>query len=261
MRSRIARTLFCVTAALTAAAQHHGMPKKTLFTARARAADVASDASATGAFILSADAKSVRYRITWDRLRSEKIALIDLHNFAEGKAGPSVHTLCGRAAAACPQTAGGTIEGTWSIPGPLTRELGVQRIYVDIHTSAADSGEIRGQVLPLPWMVHSEQFIARMRNGTATLYITPFPRGTEVQFDVTVAGLKGRPAVEVHRAGARVATLRIDDTNVKTRGSTVSGVVKDPTAALLAAIRSGNATLAVVSRGTVVRSGKLEPVM
>jgi len=50
------------------------MARQTLFTARATSDEAAAleDASGAGAFILSADARRVAYRLTWDRLRSEK---------------------------------------------------------------------------------------------------------------------------------------------------------------------------------------------
>jgi hypothetical protein len=251
------------------------MPMRTLFTARVSSDEVVppaarSDAAATGAFTISADARSVVYRLTWDGLRSEKISTIDVHDFGRGKAGASVFQLCGGDAGACPQQKGGTVEGTWSIPQPLTRELGVERLYVDIHTSAATGGEIRGQILPLPWMVHSEQFVAALRrnagdtpgNGTATLYITPFPQGTQLQFDVTVAGLADDAAAVIIRRGGRpIATLRVNRDSIRRRGATISAVIRDPPADLLSAIRSGRAVIAVVSKTTMVSSGPLVPVM
>jgi hypothetical protein len=267
---RTVLALVCLAATSVAA-----MPMRTLFTARASADEVVppaarSDASATGAFTISADARSVAYRLTWDGLRSEKISTIDVHDFGRGKVGASVFQLCGGRLGDCPQQRGGTVEGTWPIPQQLTRELGVERLYVDIHTSAATGGEIRGQILPLPWMVHSEQFVAAMRrkagdvpgNGTATLYITPFPQGTQLQFDVTVAGLPNDEAlVVIQRAGRRIATLGENGSSIRRRGATISAVIKGPSADLISAIRSGRAVIAVVSKTTVVSSGPLVPVM
>lgn len=270
MRGATALFVLCPLFALPSSGQPHSMARRTLFTARADSEQVAprvqvrSDASATGAFIISADAKSVSWRLTWDGLRSEKVDTIDLHDFGWGAVGKSVTTLCSYATTPCPQASAGTIEGTWAIPPALTRELGVERIYVDVHTSAAKDGEIRGQVLPLPWMVHSDQFIAKMKNGTATLYITPFPRGTQLQFDVTVAGLPAAEAVvAISRGGRRIATFSVDGKSVRRRGGTISAIVQGPpiSADLLSAIHAGNATIAVVSKNKTVSSGTLVPVM
>src|SRR5437773_2305021 len=69
MRSPAALALFCVVVTVAPSSAQapgpHAIPKRTLFTARAVSGevfprvDVDSDASATGAFIISADAKTV----------------------------------------------------------------------------------------------------------------------------------------------------------------------------------------------------------
>lgn len=262
----------------------HAMPHQTLFTARASGEAVVphpegrSEASGTGAFVISPDAKSVRYRLTWDRASSGPITVIDLHNFGRGAVGRRIETLCGDSSPKCPDGRGGTIEGVWRIDALLARELGVERVYVDAHTARAKEGELRGQVLPLPWMVHSEQFLGRLRrgpsdapgNGTATFYITPLPQGTQLQFDLTVAGLPdGEAVVEIRGRDTRApaGALRVDGEAIRRRGGTISGILRasDRAAPLkesvVSAIRSGKATVSVVVEGKIASSGTLVPVM
>src|SRR5258708_24938528 len=119
------------------------MPKQALMTARASVAQVVlkftgtSQASATGAFVLGDDAKTVKYRMTWDGLSSSAVVRIDVHNFGRGAVGPSVETLCGGTKPACPARNAGTIEGTWSIDAAIARELANERMYVDVHIEGA----------------------------------------------------------------------------------------------------------------------------
>jgi hypothetical protein len=262
----------------------HLMPRQTLFTARASGEQVVprlghrSDANGIGAFVISADAKSVAYRVTWDRLSSGPVTEIGVRNFGRGAVGRRIETLCGGSAARCPDARGGTIEGVWKIDALLARELGVERMYFDVRTADATEGELRGQILPLPWMIHSEQFLGRLRrgtadapgNGTATFYITPLPQGTQVQFDLTVAGLPdGDVRVEIRRGDTRAlaGTLRVDGETIYRRGGTIFGILRASdrrvplSESVVSAIRSGRAVLSVVVQRRTVSSGTLVPVM
>ncbi len=253
--------------------QIHAMPEQALMTARATVAQAVpkftgtSEASATGAFVLGADAKTVQYRMTWDGLSSEAIVRIDVHNFGRGAAGPSVATLCGGTTPKCPARKAGTIEGTWNIDAKMAREMATERMYVEVHIEGARGVELRGQILPLPWMVHSQQFVGRLKNGTATLYVTDFPQGMQLQFDVTVAALPpGETVVEFRHGNARVGALRVDGSAITRRGGTVSGILRSgDRAALLdpgivAAIQSGATAISVLVDAKVVSTGPLEPV-
>jgi hypothetical protein len=263
----------------------HAMARQTLFTARARPEEVVgkrsrrSLATATGAFLLAADAKSIKYQLTWDRTETAEGLRIDLHNFAKGAPGKVVAVLCGDSGRPCPAAQGGTIEGTWPIDPKLAHELAAERIYVDIHTAASRDGEVRAQVLPLPWMVHSRQYLVRLgrpneraANGTGTFYVTPFPQGTRLTFDLTVAGLPdGNVELELRRRGGTAARLRVDRGLVR-RGGTVSGIlevgrggagkgVAPLSPGLLTTIEAKDVILAVLVDGKVVSSGSLVPVL
>src|SRR5688572_18197536 len=88
-------------------ATRHGMRMKTLFTARGSADQVVnrpgsrSDATATGAFVISEDARLVTYRMTWDGLKTPKITSIDIHNFGAGGEGKTVEEICGSRTLPC----------------------------------------------------------------------------------------------------------------------------------------------------------------
>lgn len=267
-------TLFAMAANASAQPAHdHAMPSRTLLTARCASEEVvpraarASDATATGAFVIAADGKQIAYRITWDGLVTGAATRIDIHNFGRGGAGQRIFTLCGEGTRACPQGPGGTLQGTWEISPAMLRELAVERTYVDIHTPQAKDGELRGQIVAVPWMIHSEQYIGRLRNGTATLYVTPFPQGTQLQLDITVEGLAaGTTVVELRRAGAIVGRLPVDGGTLRRHGPTISGVLPNVARSArlderaLAALRTGRATMSVVVNGRAVASGPLEPV-
>lgn len=286
-RMVVSLALCTAAAAALARAQHqettgsvHGAPKRTLFTARARPEEVAGagrrrgNATGTGAFIISADARSVEYQFTWDGLPTSQILAIDLHNFGAGAAGKSsVTELCGPNLPCRVVRGGGTISGTWAIPPDLVHELAAERIYVDVHTASEPEGALRGQILPLPWMVHSRQFVLRLSrpgedgvNGTGTFYVTPFPQGTQLTFDLTVVGLPGdNVSVEVRR-GKAATRLPVDGEAVRRRGGTISGTVKSGRGvtalppALLDTIESGGAEVIVRAGRQVVASGRLVPV-
>src|SRR4051795_7355847 len=145
MRIPTALGLVILAAAAGVRAQEHAdhvMPKQTLFTVRAVPEEVvkrtatATKASATGAFVIAPDAKLVSYRVTWNALRGSA-ARVDLHNFGRGREGKVVQELCGRRTRPCPAGRGATIEGNWEIPPKLVQEFASERIYLDIHTSAA----------------------------------------------------------------------------------------------------------------------------
>lgn len=277
--------LAALAAAALARAQHdgvaataHGAPLQTLFTARAVPEEVPGrargrdGAAATGAFTLSADAKAVAYEITWDGLERPQGLTIDLHNFGAGAAGKRVAVLCGPNSP-CPVRRGGTIRGTWAIPRELVRELAAERIYLDFHTAAARDGALRGQLLPLPWMVHSRQFVlhltrpgTRAANGTGTFFVTPFPQFTQLQFDLTVVALPADEVTVEVRRGQSSARLPLVSEAARRRGGTISGIAKSGrgaaalTPALLDVIGTEGAEVIVSAQGQVIASGRLVPV-
>jgi hypothetical protein len=255
----------CAVAALSSpVAAQHDHAARTLFTARLRAATVRSaegvrisDATGTGAFTLAADAKSVTWRLTYQGLASPKVSAIDIHNFGEGEDGSVVATLCGRGGPPCPSGSAGTITGTFAIRMPLVRELANGRLYADIHTSAAPNGETRGQLRTAPWMVRSRQFVAAFAegSGTATFYLTKFPNGTQLAYDITVT--RAAPRISLRRSDSKAAPFAVmgasTQANAEVHSGTFSGVLSDVdpgaplSATFIEALLSGRFDLGIIA--------------
>jgi hypothetical protein len=183
----------------------HGGPRLLVLQATAGAVRPAatSSASATGAFILDPEKRTLNYELTYHGLESGNPQSIALHNFGEGGNGPRIYTLCGEGAAACPAAASATITG--SVPGTpvdpkLLPEFATGRIYLEI-VGGDGRGELRGQLEPNNAMVAVQSFVANLAprakgagTGTAVLSEIHFADGTvAVFYRVTVAGTSGAP--------------------------------------------------------------------
>lgn len=183
--------------------------------------NVVSDGTGSAALTLT-DAGLV-YRVTVDSLSGE-ITNAHFHNAAAGEGGPVVRTL---------SFEGNTTSGLWSrndaepLTDDLVREILAGKIYVNIHTAANGSGEIRGQVLPNSGTSLSAELTTAQAavegdgSGTATFNL----KGDEVEFEITVTGLTGDITVaHIHagpagNGGPPVRTLTDDFV-----GNTASGV-------------------------------------
>jgi hypothetical protein len=279
------RFVLVLAAALSATAQQphtgHG-PRAELFVARARPENVTgrarandSPATATGAFILSADATKFTYRITYDSLSGPPSA-IHVHDFAAGRDGKVVLTICDNAAIRrCPNGTNGTITGFWPrdrvepLSAALIREAAVMRLYLDIHTQV-QKDEVRGQLTPATWMVHSDELTAsigdgeREGSGTAAFFVTPLPQSTQLTFDITIAGGTAGSIDFVDAQKDSRPLFRLDPRdgkNVQRRGGTISGRIdgleKQPE--LIEALRAGRVVIRA-STGTRTMTGRIVPV-
>ncbi len=105
---------------------------------------VDSNGTGTGTFELSADESSLSYNITVSGL-SGPLAAAHFHFSATGPAGngdvlfdisDSIEEISGEV----------TLEGTWPLSAEDVVNLRVNYVYVNLHTEANPSGEIRGNV-------------------------------------------------------------------------------------------------------------------
>jgi hypothetical protein len=100
---------------------------------------VTTNGKATAWALLSADMKTLTYRLTYARLDTTATAA-HFHTAPVGVPGPVVHGIA---------LAGNTSSGTWSeIPDSLIRRLLRGEMYLNIHSSLHPGGEIRGQLMP-----------------------------------------------------------------------------------------------------------------
>ena len=116
----------------------------TTFSGDAEVPPVVSDGTGTGTFELSADESSLSYSITASGL-SGPVTAAHFHFAAAGPAGSggvlfeitdSVEEINGEI----------TLEGTWPLTAEDVVNLRVDYVYVNLHTEANPSGEIRGNV-------------------------------------------------------------------------------------------------------------------
>jgi len=157
---------------------------------------VATSATGTGAFTLNAARTELRYRITYQGLSGTLLAGGHFHTGRPGISGPVVKTIA---------TAGGpassSITGSWRSDDaqPLTparvESLLLGRVYVNFHTAANGSGEIRGQV-NLATSLHFESNLDGAQDGVSTTaggtgVFVLNPERTEIRWQVTYRGLSG----------------------------------------------------------------------
>ncbi len=116
----------------------------TTLSGNAEVPPVVSDGMGTGTFELSADESSLSYSITASGL-SGPVTAAHFHFSATGPAGSggvlfeitdSVEEINGEI----------TLEGTWPLTAEDVVNLRVDYVYVNLHTEANPSGEIRGNV-------------------------------------------------------------------------------------------------------------------
>ncbi len=152
---------------------------------------VTTNATGTGSFVLSSNGTKLSYHITVNGL-SGAITGSHFHNAVVGTSGGVVKNITFN---------GNTAVGVWSTTDtnqPLTdlllSELLKGRLYVNVHTAANPSGEIRGQVQITAGagftskLDGSQEVPANNSSATGTGSVRLNVDGT-VSYDLTVAGL------------------------------------------------------------------------
>jgi hypothetical protein len=109
---------------------------------------VGTTATGTGSFVLNAAKTELTFRITVSGL-SGPLAAARFLNAPAGKPGTSVRTFT---ADFDDNTASGVWKNTDGEPfsPPLVKELEEGRIYINVNSAQNPTGEIRGQVNPIP---------------------------------------------------------------------------------------------------------------
>ncbi len=143
--------------------------------------------------VLSADMKTLTYRMTYARLSTARTGA---HFHAGGTGGGVV---------VFPLSfSGNTVSGTWnSVPDSIVRHLLKEDLYVNVHSSTSPGGEIRGYfhvaqgVGFTAAMDGSQESPANSSTGTGTAWVVLDSTGARLTHDVTVAGLSG-PLTAAH---------------------------------------------------------------
>jgi hypothetical protein len=172
-------------------------------------AGVVTTASGTGSFSLNEDRTELRYEITYQGLSGTLSAGGHFHTGKPGIGGPVVRGIAAGGAAAS-----GTLSGVWKstdasqpLTAVLVESLLTGRVYVNLHTTAHGSGEIRGQVV-LATALHFESLLDGAQAGVSTTaggtgVFVLNPERTEVRYWVTYRGLSGPLSIGGHvHAGA-----------------------------------------------------------
>ena len=208
---------------------------------------VSTTATGTGSFTLSSDLTMLKWTISYQGL-SGTLSAAHFHTGSPGIAGPVVKAIAGAGG-----SAEATISGTWTstdasqaLTAALLDSLLTGRVYVNFHTSANPSGEVRGQVV-LATGIHftaslsgsqENPPVAGNQGGTGAFTLNP--SRTKLQWDVTYRDMTGSiTAAHFHTAdsGRNGGVVR----NISGAGSsagTLSGVwlSSDATQPLTAAL-------------------------
>ncbi len=193
-----------------------------------------SVAIGTGSFVLNAAKDELTFYITVNGL-SGPITSAHFHNAAEGSDGIIVRTITSF-------FSNGTASGVWKssdgeplTPGLVT-ELEAGRIYVNAHTSAFPSGEIRGQLKSLAAgekgftakMAGTNEVPANSASGTGTGVFVLNSASNDLTFDITVTGLSGAiTAAHFHNAPEGVSGLAVRTITSSFSNNTASGEWKN----------------------------------
>jgi len=165
------------------------------------------------------------YSLTVDGL-SGPIATAHFHNAAAGVNGAVVRTIA---------TSNNNAVGIWKsndlepFTSVMLRELLAGNIYINIHTAANFSGEIRGQVTLKPGSGATARFdgaqevpaLTNNAKGTASLTLT----STGVAYEITVTGLSGPiVAAHFHMTGIGKNGPVVKDIKASFSGQTATGI-------------------------------------
>ena len=223
---------------------------------------VTTSGTATGWFMLNADMSSLTYRITYAQLSSSFTAS-HFHLGAVGVSGGVIMPIT--------TFSGNTASGTWSnIPDSLIAKLLNGDIYVNIHTTLHPGGEIRGQVLPVNGIgftvsIDGSQSVPSVpSNGSGTGWVVLANNGTEIDYNITFAGLSSAfTAAHFHlgAAGTNGGVIEPITFNDSAAVGTWTGFTNDNIANLLKDdiyinIHSSNYPAGEI-RGQVMRQGNI----
>jgi hypothetical protein len=180
------RNSFILLSLVISALSSHG---QTLFTARMtgdqESPPVVSTGRGTAWVILSADMKSLEYRLTFARLNAARTGA---HFHVGGS---------GNGAVVFPLSfAGNTAGGTWTnLPDSVVRHLLRNELYLNIHSSSSPGGEIRGYfrlALGTGFTVSMDGLQETPPNastGLGTGFVVLDNSGKDISYDLTVEGL------------------------------------------------------------------------
>jgi hypothetical protein len=196
---------------------------------------VTTTASGTGAFTLNDDLTELRYVISYRGLSGPLSAGGHFHTGATGTNGSVRRTI-----ASGGDPASATISGVWRSTDaqPLTRafvdSLLLGRIYVNFHTQANGTGEIRGQ-LNLASGIHFTATLTGAQENppvtttaSGTGAFTLNPERTELKYDITYRDLSGPLSAGGHFHTGATGTNGSVRRNIASGGdpasATISGV-------------------------------------
>jgi hypothetical protein len=159
---------------------------------------VTTAASGTGSFSLISNGTVLQYEITYIGL-SGTLTGGHFHTGVVGANGPVVRSI-----SAVGDPASATISGTWSstdatqpFTKDLTESLLAGKLYVNFHTAANPSGEMRGQISPSTGIGYTVKLSGSQEDpsvntaATGTGSVVLNASRTEVRYDITYIGLSG----------------------------------------------------------------------
>lgn len=217
---------------------------------------VTTSARGTGAFVLNPARTEIRWYITYRNLSGTLSAGGHFHIADSGRNGPVVKNI-----ASGGDPAFATINGVWSTTDatqPLTRahvdSLFARKSYVNFHTSANPSGEVRGQLV----LQGGTGFVARLNGAQQNPPVTTSGSGTgsfslngartELKYNITYINLSGTLSAGGHfhagDSGRNGPVVRNVGTSGDPASNTVSGVWRSTdsqslTAALVESLLTG----------------------
>lgn len=149
----------------------------------------ASTASGWGTFVVDTVANTLSYHIAYFGLAGESGAHIHGSAGHGGNAGV-VHAL----------PLGTPKIGTWSYVEAQEADLLAGKMYVNVHTAAVPSGEIRGQIVPVVAPIDATQEVpANASTGTGIALISIDESLNQLGYDIRYGGLAGaETAAHIH---------------------------------------------------------------
>jgi len=151
---------------------------------------VATTGSGWGAFTIDTAANELRYYIVFGGLTGAETAA-HIH-------GPAIHGTNAGVIHGLP--AGSPKIGTFAYTDAQEQAILSGRTYVNIHSTAAPGGEIRGQIVPTVAVIDGQQEVGPVVTPAAGIGLISIDQGTDnLGYDIRVAGLIGaETAAHIH---------------------------------------------------------------